>query len=70
MKRRPIIAANWKMNITPSEAEKFVAAFLPLVKSNIEVDMVLCQIGGALGRVEFDRHVFSVTTKNRSRQRL
>ena len=51
MKRRPIIAANWKMNITPSEAEKFVTAFLPLVKSNIEVDMVLCPSALAVDRV-------------------
>ena len=51
MKRRPIIAANWKMNITPSEAEKFVAAFLPLVKSNSEVDMVLCPSALAVDRV-------------------
>lgn len=51
MKRRPIIAANWKMNITPSEAEKFVADFLPLVKSNSEVDMVLCPSALAVDRV-------------------
>lgn len=51
MKRRPIIAANWKMNITPSEAEKFVAAFLPLVKSNNQVDMVLCPSALAVDRV-------------------
>ena len=51
MKRRPIIAANWKMNITPSEAEKFVDAFLPLVKSNKDVDMVLCPSALAVDRV-------------------
>ena len=31
MSRKPIIAANWKMNIGPSEAANFIKSFLPLV---------------------------------------
>lgn len=32
MSRKPIIAANWKMNIGPSEASGFIKSFLPLVE--------------------------------------
>lgn len=31
MMARPIYAANWKMNVTPAEAERYFAEFLPLV---------------------------------------
>ena len=30
--RKPIIAGNWKMNKTPSEARELVSALVPLVK--------------------------------------
>lgn len=50
MKRRPVIAANWKMNINASEAEKFLAEFLPLVKNNSSVEIVVCPAAPALDR--------------------
>ena len=39
--RRKIIAGNWKMNKTPSEAVKLVEELKPLVK-NDAVDVVFC----------------------------
>ena len=39
--RRPILAANWKMQKTIAEAREFAAAFLPLVKGASDVDAVL-----------------------------
>lgn len=41
MARKKIIAGNWKMNMTPSQAVKLVAELEPLVK-NDEVDVVYC----------------------------
>lgn len=41
MARRKIVAGNWKMNMTPSEAVKLVEELAPLVK-NDEVDVVYC----------------------------
>ena len=41
MARRKIIAGNWKMNKTPSEAKALVAELAPLV-ANEEVDVVFC----------------------------
>ncbi len=41
MSRRKIIAGNWKMNMTPSEAVKLVEELAPLVK-NDDVDVVYC----------------------------
>ena len=41
MARRKIIAGNWKMNMTPSEAVKLVDTLKPLV-ANEEVDVVFC----------------------------
>ncbi|MCD7708591.1 MAG: triose-phosphate isomerase [Clostridiales bacterium] len=41
MSRRKIIAGNWKMNMTPTEAKKLVAELEPLVK-NDSVDVVYC----------------------------
>ena len=41
MARKKIIAGNWKMNKTPSEAVKLVELLKPLVK-NEEVDVVFC----------------------------
>ncbi len=38
---KKIIAGNWKMNMTPSEAGKLVETLKPLVK-NDEVDVVFC----------------------------
>ena len=41
MARRKIIAGNWKMNKTPSEAVALVNELKPLV-ANEEVDVVFC----------------------------
>lgn len=41
MARRKIVAGNWKMNMTPSEAVKLVDTLKPLVKSD-DVDVVFC----------------------------
>jgi triosephosphate isomerase len=54
--RRPIVAANWKMHKTISEAEEFAKAFLPKVSDAVDVDVVvappftaLVSLGRALG---------------------
>ncbi len=39
--RRPIIAGNWKMNMTPAEAEQLVVELIPLVK-DAACDVVIC----------------------------
>ena len=39
--RRKIVAGNWKMNKTPSEAIDFIKELVPLVKSD-DVDVVFC----------------------------
>ena len=41
MARRKIVAGNWKMNMTPSQAVKLVEELKPLVK-NDDVDVVFC----------------------------
>lgn len=41
MARKKIVAGNWKMNMTPSEAVKLVETLKPLVKSD-DVDVVYC----------------------------
>ena len=41
MARRKIVAGNWKMNMTPSEAVELVNTLKPLV-ANDEVDVVFC----------------------------
>ena len=39
--RKPIIAGNWKMNMTPAEAEALVSALLPLVR-DAACEVVVC----------------------------
>ena len=39
--RKPIIAGNWKMNMTPAEAEQLVAELIPLVK-DAACEVVVC----------------------------
>lgn len=39
--RRPIVAANWKMNKTPAQTEEFVSAFLPKFGSTCGSDAVI-----------------------------
>lgn len=40
--RTPVIAANWKMYKTPTEAASFLTAFLPLVREQTRSEIVLC----------------------------
>jgi triosephosphate isomerase (TIM) len=40
--RKPLIAANWKMYKTPTEAIAFTDAFLPLIAAHHHADVVLC----------------------------
>jgi len=49
--RRPILAANWKMQKTTGEAEAFVRTFLPLVKNASGVDVVIAPPFTALERI-------------------
>ncbi len=39
--RKPIIAGNWKMNMTPSQAKELVTDLIPLVKDAV-CDVVVC----------------------------
>ena len=41
MARKKIIAGNWKMNMTPSQAVELINTLKPLV-ANDEVDVLLC----------------------------
>ncbi len=41
MKRKPIIAANWKMHMTPTETEAFLKSFSRLLGSRDQVDVVI-----------------------------
>ena len=41
MARKPIIAGNWKMNLTPSEAKELIGALIPLV-ADAECEVVIC----------------------------
>ena len=40
--RKPLIAANWKMYKTISQAKEFVTAFLPLIENHTRDEIVLC----------------------------
>jgi triosephosphate isomerase len=40
--RKPLIAGNWKMNITPTEAGEFLEAFKPLVSNVKDVEIAVC----------------------------
>jgi triosephosphate isomerase len=40
--RRTVIAGNWKMNMTPSEAKAFITALVPMVVGLDKCDIVLC----------------------------
>jgi len=39
--RKPIIAANWKMNMTPGETDDFLKSFLTLIPAKCPVDVVV-----------------------------
>ena len=40
--RRTVIAGNWKMNMTPTEARAFISELAPMVKGMDACDIVLC----------------------------
>jgi len=40
--RKILIAANWKMYKTPTEAQSFLHTFLPLVKDQTQSEIVIC----------------------------
>src|SRR5258708_28882395 len=40
--RKLLIAANWKMYKTPTEAQSFLHTFLPLVKGSTGSEIVIC----------------------------
>jgi len=61
--RRPIIAGNWKMYKTASEAEELVKNLIPFVKSTSDVDIVVCPPFTAL-------HSVSLVMGNNSRVEL
>ena len=66
MARRKIVAGNWKMNMTPSEAVKLVEELKPLVASET-VDVVLANppFGNrAAGSVDINRDDFYTETSN------
>lgn len=42
MKRRPLIAANWKMHKTTQEAKSFMAELLPKIAQEKERDVLIC----------------------------
>ena len=42
MKRKKLIAANWKMHKTPDQAREFLRAFLPLVHGHTRDEIVVC----------------------------
>lgn len=50
MMRTPIIAGNWKMNMTPEEAKALVGELIPLVK-DAQCQVVVCPPFVALGAV-------------------
>jgi triosephosphate isomerase len=47
--RTPLVAANWKMHKTRSEAEGFLESFLPGVVSDGSIEVVICPPLTALG---------------------
>lgn len=40
--RRAVIAGNWKMNMTPAEAEKLIGELIPMVEGKNGCDIVVC----------------------------
>ena len=41
-KRRTVIAGNWKMNFTPSEAKAFIEEIKPMVAGKDNCDIIFC----------------------------
>jgi len=51
MPRTPFLTANWKMHKTVAEAQRFAAAFLPLVKDATAVEIAIAPPFTALSRM-------------------
>ena len=51
MKRKKIVAANWKMHMTNSEALSFLDSFLDAIGEDVSVDVVIVPPFTALGKV-------------------
>jgi triosephosphate isomerase len=49
--RKPLIAANWKMNKAIGESEDFIRSFLPMVKNITDVDILIAPPFTSLGAV-------------------
>jgi len=47
--RKPLIAANWKMNKTAGETEEFIRSFLPEVRDVADVDILIAPPFTSLG---------------------
>ena len=45
MARRKVIAGNWKMNMTPSQAKAFIEELYPNVKGKHGCDIIVCVPG-------------------------
>jgi len=48
--RKPLIAANWKMNKTIAETESFIKEFVSKIPEGLDVDVVICPPFTALAR--------------------
>jgi triosephosphate isomerase (TIM) len=61
--RRPLVAANWKMNKTNAEAEQFMREFLPRAEElTTSVDIVVCPPFTALRTVVETAGAYSIRT--------
>ena len=40
--RKAVIAGNWKMNMTPSEAKKLISELIPAVEGKNGCDIIVC----------------------------
>jgi len=49
--RKPVIAANWKLNKTIAEAQAFIEDFKPLVENISDVEIIVCPVFTALAAV-------------------
>lgn len=49
--RKPVIAANWKLNKTIQEAQAFIVEFSPLVAAIPNVEIIVCPVFTALASV-------------------
>lgn len=49
--RKPVIAANWKLNKTISEARSFIQDFKPLIQNISNVEIVVCPVFTSLAAV-------------------